>query len=417
MNSNRRLRWWGRLAWVLAIYVLGSALRGVPLSAEEPIEVIVNEYALTFGQELRFHLQVVGKAPIQSILLTYRTSDDPGIVVTPLTFDPSDAVDVDHVHRIAERYIQPFVRVTFWWTIVDAGEAEVTTEPTTFVYADDRFDWQTLSDGVINVHWYEGELAVAQKALNMGSMAMARARQEIPVDVLHQPIDIYLYSRWEDARSALALDESWQTEALTLYETGVILAWVRPEAANLPELQRILPHEVTHTLLHEATQTEFDHMPLWLAEGLATMVEHAFAPDPDVGPLLQEAVRRGELGSLDQLCAAFPPDPDRARVAYAASASVVSYIRDMYGRERLRDLVAAYGDGATCEGGVRRVLGLSLNQLYARWCRSIAPGSTWTGFWRDNGPWLILVAALGTIPATLWITSRTKRRAREAHSR
>lgn len=381
-----------RLRWVLILAVVACGL-WIPSSArgESPIQVQDSTHSFAFGQHVRFHLTVASTAPIQSIVLAYRTSDNRETTIETLDFDRGLSVNVDYVHDMAQRYIRPFVDVTYWWTITnDTGEV-LTTEPQAFPYTDNRFDWQVATDGIVNVYWYRGDAQVAQQAVDAAVAGLDRARLDIEVHSLRKPVDIYLYADPDALRPALPAGLPSGAEALTLYETNVILIPFGPEAGNLPHLARILPHEVTHVLLHEATQSDFDHIPRWLSEGLATSVEYAFTPDPDTRTLLQEASQTGQTIELDTLCAAFPPDPASARLAYAESASMIDDIRNIHGRQALRDLVAAYADGATCEGGVQRVLGISLDQLEASWLDRLAPQGRWAVFWKEGGPWMVIL--------------------------
>jgi len=391
--------------------VLDSLCDASPVSAGQPIQVQASTHSLMFGQEVRFHLQVAAPDPIRSIVLAYRTSDNPGTIVETMAFDQGMTVTIDYVHRVKERYIRPFVQVTYWWTIDSMADARLTTEPQTFAYADNRFDWQTLSQSVVTIHWYRRDMRVAQEALDAAITGLDRARQDIDINATRQPIDVYLYESADDMQAALPAGTPTGTEALTLYETSVILAASGLQEATVLDLQRILPHEVTHALVHEATQSDFDRVPLWLSEGLATSVQYTFAPDPDAQLLMEEAARDQTLISLDTLCAAFPQSPARARLAYAESASVIGYIRDRYGRRALRDLVAAYGDGATCEGGVQRVLSLSLDRLQAQWTQSLAPQSGWRTFWKDSGAWAILLvlSLLIVVPFVIPVRGRMAR--------
>jgi hypothetical protein len=105
-----------------------------------------------------------------------------------------------------------------------------------------------------------------------------------------------------------------------------------------------------------------------------------------------------ELIELNTLCAAFPREWAKARLAYVESASVIDHIRDMHGRQALRDLVAAYADGATCDGGVQRVLGFSVDRLEMSWRESLAPRGSWARFWESNGSWVILVVLFAALP-------------------
>ena len=385
------------LAFLCAL-VLFCLMAFVPAAAQDKIEIKSNTQSVLFGQRLTFHLEATSADPIQSIVLTYRASDTQSASIETLGFDPSTSVAVEYVHEIEKRYVRPFAEVTYWWTIADAAGAKVTTEPRTFAYTDDRFDWQTLGEGIVNVHWYAGDIKTAQQALDVTVAGLERAQQDIRVETVRKPIDVYMYAGADDLALALPAGLPNGAEALTLYETSVILVSFAPEPAYLPDFQRVLPHEVTHALLHEATQNDFDRVPMWLAEGLATSVEYVFVPDPNGQSLLEEAAGERTLIPLDTLCAAFPRDLSQARLAYAQSASVVNYIRDRYGRETLHGLVVAYGDGATCSGGVQGVLGISLDQLNTLWRESLAPRSNLVALWEDKGAWLLLLALFALLP-------------------
>ena len=393
--SAVRLVLWGMAIWSLGLTRETRAL------AEDPIRVLANEHSVTFGQELRFHLEAEADAPITSIVLAYRTSDTRGTTVETMSFDPATKVSVDHVHEIERRYVRPFVELSYWWTIADATQARTVTEPQQFLYADDRFDWQTRSEESINVHWYDGDIQVAQQALDVAAEGMRRARQDIQVGAV-QPVDIYFYANMDDLALALPPNTPSDMEALTLNEMNVILVSFSPEATHIPALQRVLPHEVTHALIHKATQSDTDHVPMWLAEGLATSVQYTFAPDPDAQDLVQETARQPGTISLQDMCATFPGNPADARLAYAKSASVIDFIRDRYGRQGLRDLVAAYVDGASCEGGVYRVLGTTLDGLEAKWQASLAPQGALASFWEHSGAYLILILVIA-LPLLVFI--------------
>lgn len=371
------------------------------VQAEEPITVQVNDHQFAFGHQVHFSLQVSSGAPLQSIVLAYRTSDTQGTTIQTIPFDPGLTVSVVHVHDIDQRYIRPFVEVTYWWTILDAAGNKLITEPQSFAYTDNRFSWQVQSRDSVTVHWYDGDVQIAVQALDLTVEAIERARQDIDPEVGLQPIDIYLYANMDDLRLALPSGQSDNVEALTLYETSVILVPYGPQSDHIPALERILSHEVTHALIHQATENDFDRVPRWLSEGLATSIEYTAAPDPDARLRIEQALQEDQLLDLNALCTDFPRDLTEARIAYAQSASLVNYIRDLYGRQTLRDLFAAYADGATCEGGAQRALGFSLDRLDALWRESLMPRSGLALFWQANGPWIVLLVILAGLPLVL----------------
>ena len=413
----------------------------------DALTVLSNAHSVVFGKEMRFGLELEGSAPITSIVLAYRTSDTQGTTVETMAFAPDKRVRVEYVHSIAERYVRPFVRVSYWWTIVDLMGTRLVTEPLQFLYTDDRFPWQELpSDGEpvwageagIRLHWYQGDVEVAQQALNATRDGLALAEEMLgkPRPDDGPPIEVYLYASADDLASSLPPGTPPDVEALTLHELNVILTSFGPEAAYIPDLQRVLAHEATHTYLHAVLRSMRGPtqevggepaaytgggsavLPLWLEEGLATSVQHAVAPDPDARTLLEMAARDNALHSLVNLCAAFPPDPAEARLAYAQSASVIDFIQARYGRRRLRQLFDAYVDGATCEGGVYRVLGVSLEGLEAQWRAELTdsvPADLWSvsrgaGFWTRNGAYLALIVVLA-LPTFVVLLSTWRRQA------
>jgi hypothetical protein len=400
---SRRCRRWLLTLFIWAGIAYGTLAPALAF-AEEPIRVRASTHTFVFGQTMRFSLTVSSASPVQSVVLAYRTSDTPGTTIEALRFDAGTSVSVDHVHEIERRYVRPFVQVTYWWTIVNAAGTKLTTEPQTFDYVDNRFDWQVLAEEIVRVHWYQGSLKVAQQALDVAVAGLSRAQQDVHVEGIRKSIDIYLYANVGDLGLALPAGLPLGADALTLYETNVILVPFAPEATHIPQLQRILPHEVTHALLHEATRSDFDQVPAWLSEGLATSVEYTFAPDPNAHLYLEETLSEREPIPLRTLCATFPQDPVSARLAYAESASVIDYIRDVYGRQALRDMVRAYADGATCEGGVRRALGLSLDRLETFWRAQMSPRNSWAAFFEDSASWMILMALFACLPFLLMHT-------------
>ena len=40
------------------------------------------------------------------------------------------------------------------------------------LYADERFEWQTVTGDIVRVHWYEGGQAFGERALQIGEEAV-----------------------------------------------------------------------------------------------------------------------------------------------------------------------------------------------------------------------------------------------------
>jgi hypothetical protein len=418
-QRSRRGSLSGVALWGLVLCWLSVAGGWPSALAQGSIRVVENAHATSFGREMRFSLQVESANPITSVVLAYRTSDTRGTTVETMAVSPATSLRVEHVHEIARRYVRPFVEVTYWWTIVDAAQARLVTEPRSFTYGDDRYEWQTVTGDAAHVHWYRGDLKIAQQALDVAAEGLSRASQYIGADGdigadedigggEGWPMDVYLYASRADMLAALPPGSPPDVEAMTLNGMNVVLVSFPPEAAYIPDLRRVLPHEAAHVRIHEVTQDAHDRVPSWLSEGLATSVQYTFVPDPVAETMLEEAARQDALIPLLDLCAAFPRDATSARLAYAESASVIGYIGDRHGLHAVRDLIAAYVDGATCEGGVYRVLGITLDGLEARWRADLAPQAGWGTFWRANGAWIILLLLITAFPLAFLLPLRAR---------
>ena len=58
-------------------------------------------------------------------------------------------------------------------------------------YVDDRFPWQVKQEALFRVHWYQGDLTFAQKALDAAQSGLERIRSILPVQNPLQSISIF----------------------------------------------------------------------------------------------------------------------------------------------------------------------------------------------------------------------------------
>ncbi|MDO9303634.1 MAG: peptidase MA family metallohydrolase, partial [Anaerolineales bacterium] len=200
-----------------------------------------------------------------------------------------------------------------------------------------------------------------------------------------------------DLQGALVLGgQSWVSGHASP-ELGVVMISISPqsEQKNI-ELERQSPHELTHVLLYQSLGLNYNNLPVWLTEGMASTAE--LYPNPDLDATLAAAVESNSLLPLADLCAAFPPDTGRAFLAYAQSKSFVRYLLDNYGVTGFSALISAYADGMNCEEGARRALEQPLSQLEVRW-RESALGENRIGVVTFNlFPYLLVLGLVLFVP-------------------
>ncbi|MGQ9715879.1 MAG: peptidase MA family metallohydrolase, partial [Anaerolineae bacterium] len=76
--------------------------------------------------------------------------------------------------------------------------------------------------------------------------------------------------------------------------------------------------------------------------------------------------RQGTLISVRSL-SGYTGDPEQVDLYYAEVYSVVQFLLERYGRDRMRELLERFREGTYQEEALRQVYGLSLDELDAAW--------------------------------------------------
>ena len=157
-------------------------------------------------------------------------------------------------------------------------------------------------------------------------------------------------------------------------------------------------------MIYQIVGPGYSTMPTWLDEGLATNIE--LQPEPAYADALATATQSETLIPLEALCGPFGIDRARAILSYAESASIVRYLQDQEGPADIRQLLEAYRDGATCEGGIQRVFQKSLSELQFDWENNVLRANPFRIFFRDNQKYFFVLAIAGVIALLAFIPKR-----------
>jgi hypothetical protein len=358
--------------WLL----LAMLARPSSAGADTPISVISQGQTYSFAQQIRLTAEFSSTSSIAAVTLLVTVQGDLRVFNAALPVpEEQTRVAVSYAMDLQAYPIFPHSQVDFWWNVQSADGSVLETEPLSFLYVDNRYDWREVSQDRIRVYWAADDPALGHTALRMAQDGLERI-QAILGEPLTQEITIYIYPSMDDRSSALRLAGRDWAAGIANLELGVILVAAGEGAVATDDLQDTLSHEVAHIAVHHSAGGPNGKVPRWLHEGLATVNE--VTPDPWFAVKLEEAVESNNLFSLETLCALPRSDQSSATLIYAQSASIVRYLQNHYGNQVIRQLLAAYGDGADCNGGVERVLGITLDELHADWVSSMRDGDTVT---------------------------------------
>ncbi len=364
-----------RLASLVIVLGLCLSAGPAPMRAAPPAQINATAtHAYRYAQHIVFTLTATGDRRIGRAVLRFRT---PELSFDPIAadFEPGTTISAMVTHELRGGVLPPFSKVTYWWELFDESDNLVAeTTPVTFDYIDNRYVWRDASRGGVTVHWSEGDTAFGEMVLDTALAALPGIVEEIG-----QPppanIDVYVYPGREALISAIQLGGRDWAGGQARPELGVVLVDLPPDVTAPVEAQRVIPHEMTHLLIYQATQSGYDHVPAWLDEGLATA--NQASPDAAQANALQKALEEGRLLPFELLCAPFPDDGQDTLLAYAQSGSLIQTIRNQQnGREKIQSLLAAYRDKAECLPGVERALGVTLARLERDWRASLSNGDT-----------------------------------------
>jgi hypothetical protein len=369
----------------------------------------VAEHTYTYSQAATFTLTFAAGTAPDTATLYLRVGMLTQAYATPV---------VENVARqernLSEEPFPPFSTISYWWDYRDLQGLTQTTEKQPFLYEDNRFDWQTLHDGNITLHWVTGDSVLMNNALNIADSALVEIQETLQAPVIDS-VTLYIYPALPDLQSALRLSGYEWIGGKAYPEIGVVLLAISPSSEAILKMRRDIPHELTHKVLYDLTGPQgYAALPVWLNEGLASTFE--LSPDPAYALALQRAIQDGKLIPLTTLCYPFPEEADRALLAYAQSQSFVRYVQETYGWSQIRALIDAYKDGLECSTGVKQTLGADLTTLERDWRvwmeqqnQDSAVSVTWTyaaTVVRDLAPWLILMGLLVMPACILWVGTR-----------
>ncbi|MFO8036008.1 MAG: peptidase MA family metallohydrolase [Anaerolineales bacterium] len=344
---------------------------GVPYTgqADEGIEVVSHDVEYVFGEKMTFRATIDTELDIRGVELIVEVPGTPTFVGVASFFPPNE---IEFIYDLAQRPLRIFSTVSYYYRFALKNGEEVRSEEFSFPYLDNRYPWQKLDNGKFVVYWYEEEVTFAQKIIDAAEAGREKVLELLQRPKNNQKINIYVYSSASSLQSTLAATgATWVGGHADPSFGSVVVAIPRGVDRDL-EIQRQIPHEVTHIMLYRFMDTGYQYLPYWLNEGIASQME--LFSNPEYDAVLDNAYAENRLIPISQLCYSFPTDQELVVLAYAESSSLLSYIRREYGLTGVRALISAYDQGVSCDRGVEVALGKTLNSLEKSWKQDLFGG-------------------------------------------
>jgi len=245
---KRRL---GILAAVLCLFL--ALLSPCLVQAQGGLAIVDSSADVEFPYKLDFSLSVESDVDITDIRLHYQVDRMSFARVTSevsVDFVPAASVDADWSWDMRKTGgLPPGSGVLYWWTVGDASGDRVETAPIEIRFDDNRYPWQSLTEGRVTIYWYQGEDSFAQELMDTAHLALARLNQDTGAE-LEKQVEMYIYADTDALRGGMVFPQEW-TGGVAFTRYGILAIGIAPD--KLDWGRRTIAHELTHLVIHQVT--------------------------------------------------------------------------------------------------------------------------------------------------------------------
>jgi len=336
------------------------------VQAQGGLTILDNSAEVEFPSRLHFNLSAKSGGDITDIRLHYAVDRESFAEITSevhIEFVPDTTIDVQWAWDMRKTGgLPPGSNVEYWWTVADANGSRVKTTPVRVKFDDNRYSWQSLTEGKVTIYWYEGKQSFAGEIMLAAQQALARLAEDAGA-YLKRPVKLYVYADARDLQGSMLFPQEW-TGGVAFTGYGVIAIGISPH--DLSWGKRAITHELTHLVIHQMTSNAYTELPTWLNEGLAMYNEGLL--EPSYVNLLKKVVTEDDLISVRTLSSQFSTDPAKAYLSYAESYSLVEFLVATYGRDKMLELLTTFSQGrGHYDEALEMVYGFDRDGLNALW--------------------------------------------------
>jgi hypothetical protein len=355
----------GRL--LLALLLGTGWLVAPPSAAAASVTFGQPSASATFGQGVDFRqpVSIAGAVRRIELLIQYPGAPGPEVRIVPVS---PGSTALRFSLEASKGGLLPNTQLSARWRVV-GDDGSVSLGPAASVrYEDTRFAWQTRTAGIVRVHWYEGNAAFGDRAMQVGVRAIEAASRLLGV-IETQPLDFYIYAGQRAFYDALGPGTRENVGGQANAEIRTLFALITPGEISASWVQTVITHELTHLVFDTAVHNPYHFPPRWLNEGLAVYLSQGYASGDRAS--VERSAADGSLMPLGALAFQFPTTRDRFALAYAESVAAVDYLVRTHGEAALVSLVRAYAGGVTDDEAFRTALGTDVAGFDASWRASV----------------------------------------------
>jgi hypothetical protein len=352
----------------LLLSVLSPALTPVIAQSQGQIAISNSTIQPNYPNSLNFSCQVNDNVNITDIRLQYRVEQMSFAQVVSenkIAFAPAKTVAAKYtLNMLQSGMIPQGIGLDYWWIAKDASGNKLQTNPVHYTMVDNKHTWNNLTQGKINLLWYGQNDAFGQTIMTTAQNALTKLATDTGATP-DKNVNLSIYTSAQDYSASVVGASEW-SGGVTLLGYNAILLLIRPNALNL-DLSGAA-HELTHVIINQVTFNPYNTLPFWLNEGLAMYIQYPTGTIPNqfMTPFLN-ALKGNTLISVRSLSSPFSAYADNAYLSYAESFSIVTYLIEQYGPQKMLQFLDTFKPGSTYDGALQANYGFDMDGLFNQW--------------------------------------------------
>jgi hypothetical protein len=332
--------------------------------------VLNSSVQVNFPGSITFNIAASSDVNITDIRLHYLVNRMEHVRVVSevyLLFTPATRVTTQWVWDMRMTGgLPPGTSVDYWWTVTDAGGNKLETVPASLQVNDNRYKWNSLTQGAVTLYWYQGDSSFAAELMAAIQEALARLEQNTGA-VIKEAVRFYIYANSSDLQGSMIFPQEW-TGGVAFTTYSVIAIGIGTSRGEIDWGKSTVAHELTHLVIHQLTFNPYNDLPTWLDEGLAMYNQGPL--DSQFTSALERARKQGGFISVRSLASPFSAYAEESVLSYAESHEIVQYLIDTYGQSKMFELLNTFAQGSGYDEALLKVYGFDMDGLNARWLGS-----------------------------------------------
>ena len=356
------------LAAILLAATTGASLL---LANEGDIEVHVATAESNFPDGIVFRVDAESVGIIDEVRVFIKKADQSGrSSYRSIDVEPGESVSGETLLPSGSGgdFYPPGTKISYYFEVRDKAGGLVKTEERDFVYEDNRFHWLSLNDGLITVYYYSEYVEERARII----LEAAKETMDRMVGVLGiaptDPLRIVTYNNYRHMVMALpfrsaTVSQDLQAQGMAFSDERVLLIH-----GFDPTVTGTTSHEFTHLLVSEASGGSYSAVPAWLNEGLAEYGNIDQTDEYDAALRYGIYTRRIKPLWYQQT---FSGEPEDIIIAYGQGKSVVNFMVDRWGEDRISEIFVALRQTGDIDAALLQVYGLDQYGMDSAWRQSL----------------------------------------------